>query len=464
MKRAPTICLLLTGCTLGQVDYTPCVSSADCQDAFGWGHRCGEEGLCEQTEQDPRCSRTVPDTLFTFREEYTDAIVVGSVYWTSLFPLETDALALAFNEVNEENALDGRPLALIVCSNDESASYDSLSQEEANEYVSRYLAEDIGVPAIVGPPTSAQTENTFNTVEPYETLVISPSATSPALTDLDGLSHSDTSPGLLWRTAPPDDLQGRVLAQKMAQAGVGKIAVIYETGPYGEGLAEVTKEESSATVQLFEFESETGRTQAVTDAATGYDAVLFISANKDDTTAFLNSAGSNSGYDDIEIFLPDGAFDTAIFAGATSADHLFDQITGTVPSTPSGSIFDFFKASFSASYGGADATQSGFTAHSYDASWLVIYGLAWAVANEDEISGTTIARGLRNVSDGESLDIKPTNWNTLKARFEAGQSVDVIGASGSLDYDPVTEETTAAIDVWEVNKDGTFRIIETIEP
>ncbi|MBM4367534.1 MAG: hypothetical protein FJ102_15080, partial [Deltaproteobacteria bacterium] len=43
--------------------------------------------------------------------------------------------------------------------------------------------------------------------------------------------------------------------------------------------------------------------------------------------------------------------------------------------------------------------------------------------------------------------------------------VNVQGASGALDYDPVTEETTGPIDVWVIAADGeSFEVAETIEP
>ena len=59
--------------------------------------------------------------------------------------------------------------------------------------------------------------------------------------------------------------------------------------------------------------------------------------------------------------------------------------------------------------------------------------------------------------------MSPVLWNTVKATFSAGLSVDVRGASGGLDYDPVDEETTAPIDIW-VLQDGEITVIQTIEP
>jgi hypothetical protein len=66
------------------------------------------------------------------------------------------------------------------------------------------------------------------------------------------------------------------------------------------------------------------------------------------------------------------------------------------------------------------------------------------------------------VSEGEELEIRPTNWNPVKAQFKAGNIIDVLGASGELDFDPVTEETTAPIEIWRIHRDGdAFEVCRT---
>ena len=85
--------------------------------------------------------------------------------------------------------------------------------------------------------------------------------------------------------------------------------------------------------------------------------------------------------------------------------------------------------------------------------------------DEDGICGLGAARGLRHVSSGESQDVKAVSWNTIKASLSAGQAVNLEGASGHLDFDPETEETTGPVDVWVVNGDASgFTTVDTIDP
>jgi len=454
---------LLVGCIFSRVEVLPCEDNAVCRDAFGWGSVCGAEGLCEAVAVPARCDRTIPEDLLDNPSAYQDHVLVGSVYDDEAFSLEVNAIELAVAEANGAGGIDGREFGFVSCTNIEDADLDDLDQETANTEMAALLADGLGVSAIVGPATSGRTEAAFLVVEPYDTLIISPSATSPALTDLDGLEHSDASPGLLWRTAPPDSLQGQVIAQDMVERGRHSAAVIYEEGPYGEGLAEVFVEQLEALwtaaggswdYELFQFADDNLRNESVQTAGNGdFDEVLFISSEKTDISAFLNAAGEIAGYKGKGIFLADGAFDIEILEDARSAGDLFDQIHGTRPSTPSGEVYEAFRASFSAYWTGLDAADSGFTAYAYDAAWLVLYGAAWSQYQAGEITGTGVAQGLRQVSGAggaDPVEIRPTTWSTARANFEVGRAIDVIGTSGSLDYDPQTEETTAPIDIWLV--------------
>jgi branched-chain amino acid transport system substrate-binding protein len=96
---------------------------------------------------------------------------------------------------------------------------------------------------------------------------------------------------------------------------------------------------------------------------------------------------------------------------------------------------------------------SAFAVNSYDGGWLVIYGAAWSFFNEPgmQITGVGVSRGLRHVSMGSSTDIRPANWPQVVSAFRQHMSVDVNGASGTLNFDPATNETTAPIEVWNVD-------------
>ena len=97
----------------------------------------------------------------------------------------------------------------------------------------------------------------------------------------------------------------------------------------------------------------------------------------------------------------------------------------------------------------------------------MLYGTAWSLYQEGVISGLGIARGLRNVSARDDVEIKASSWSTVKATFAEGKPINVEGSSGSLDYDSETGETTAPIEVWQVQyseEEVTFIEAYTTEP
>jgi branched-chain amino acid transport system substrate-binding protein len=475
-RMASVICVLsmgLSGCSMSRFAFTGCETNGDCRDAFGWGNVCSEF-LCEPVKPSPRCTETWPPRLYDDREEFRDAIVLGVQFDRSAFELETFAAELAFRQVMEGEGLEGQSYALIECTTEEDSRFDNLSGDDANLLVAQYLADEIGVPAIIGPATSTQVDAAYLAVKDYGTLIISPTATSPALTDLDGLESTDEAPGLLWRTAPPDDLQGIVMAQFMNGLDIKTVDVIFEEGPYGTALTLVFDEEFrrlGGTVSQLGYESggvSSRDAQIAAAASSGRDAVVFISGTKSDTVAFLNEVATQDGLDgDRQIFLADGGKDIAIFedAAALSLDDL-GRILGTAPAAAQGSVYDTFAQAFSNKYR-ADAGDSAYTAFAYDAAWLTLYGTAWSYFQEGRISGIGIARGLRQISAGDQIDIVSTTWTNVVARFKEGININVSGASGELDYDENTGETMTPIDVWRViaGEHGLeFETIESVDP
>ena len=443
-------------CALGS-----CTSTPECRDTLGLGWACGDDALCYQPGPHPRCT-SEPTTILTNPAAHQDDLIIGSIFDQNDFLLMVRAARLAVIQVNDRDGLGGRPVGIIECTNQESDTFDALSAEDATVEVGRYMVEQYGVPAIVGPATSGRSEVAYNALSPLGTVLISPSATSPALTSIDGLTSTDESPGLFWRTAPPDSLQGRVIAMQLIDVeGATNVAVINQTGAYGEGLAEVFQENfvgGGRAAESFPFSSSTDLatiTATVGEANSGFDAVLVISSQTSDVADFLNAAASITGYASMTIFLTDGARDSQLLAEtAGTADALYPNIRGTVPAILQGLVYSTFSAAYTIVYDGEDPADFGFSAHAWDAGWLALIGAAWADAQEDSITGTSIARGLRNISSGTELDLGPTDWTEIRANFEMGSAVDVSGASGALNYDPQSGETTAPIFVWRINAEG----------
>ena len=88
---------------------------------------------------------------------------------------------------------------------------------------------------------------------------------------------------------------------------------------------------------------------------------------------------------------------------------------------------------------------------SYDAAWLGMYAMAHSAGSEGAITGLGIARGLRQMSSGTAISVGSSSWEDAQAALASGNSIDVTGASGHLDYDPSSEETTSPIEIWSIS-------------
>jgi len=228
MSRAPVLwtCLFALGlagssCSaVSKVDFTECTENTTCRDAFGLGWVCGDAGLCEEVATNARCKETWPTDLLKNPDDYRDVILLGS-----LFDHNTNdgdgqlvkSASLAVDQANQTGLTQGRKYAIIHCDYQANADIDKMTSEEAVVAGANYLADKYGITAIVGPGTSSLAQAAFTELQKPDyatsTLLVSPSATSPSLTNID--VRDGDKPGLFWRTAPPDSLLGEVLAARM---------------------------------------------------------------------------------------------------------------------------------------------------------------------------------------------------------------------------------------------------------
>ncbi|MGH1346496.1 MAG: ABC transporter substrate-binding protein [Nannocystales bacterium] len=458
------------GCSLTLDEPVPCRTDAECRESFTFGASCGADGLCMEPLFPDRCGRSFPSDALSDPEAYRESILIGSLFSFEDHSDTLQAAELAVRQANAQGGLEGREFVMIHCDYTPGAG-DSLDDIEAVEELTPYLSDVLGAQAIVGPRGSSRTLAAYASMGEMPTVIISPSATSPLLTSAEAVTPSDETPGLLWRTAPPDTLQGAVIAQDMLERGVQTVAVLYQAGAYGEGLSSLFSSTLSAeggSVSLLAFGSGEDFSLEVALIAEGieegdFDEVLMISSEISDYITFFDSAsatgslrrayGETLGSESDGIFLPDAAFSGQLLTETTTqAQALFGKVRGSRPAPADGVVFNTFSASYRSEFN-EDSTGSAFTPHSYDAAWMVLYGLAWASYNEDTVDGLGIARGLRQLSSGAPVDVLASSWSTIQASFQAGRSVDLRGASGALDYDPQTEETRSPIEVWSIESE-----------
>ncbi|MEM7615594.1 MAG: ABC transporter substrate-binding protein, partial [Pseudomonadota bacterium] len=144
----------------------------------------------------------------------------------SLTPNMADSAELAFAEVSESGAfLDGKVIEPVRA---DSTCVDAAAASAAAE---RLITSD-GVVAIMGADCSGVTTAIANNVAvPNGVVMVSPSATSPALSTIE---DND----LFFRTAPSDARQGEVLANVLMDKGITSVAVTYTNNDYGKGLSD----------------------------------------------------------------------------------------------------------------------------------------------------------------------------------------------------------------------------------
>ena len=158
----------------------------------------------------------------------TDEIKIGVILGftgpiESLTPTMASSAELAMKEASDSGLLLGG--ATVSSVRADSTCVDAGAATSAAE---RLVTSD-NVAAIMGADCSGVTTAIANNVAvPNGVTMISPSATSPALTDID-------DKGYFFRTAPSDARQGQVLAQVVMDRGINEVAVTYTNNDYGKG-------------------------------------------------------------------------------------------------------------------------------------------------------------------------------------------------------------------------------------
>ncbi|MCH8176796.1 MAG: ABC transporter substrate-binding protein, partial [Proteobacteria bacterium] len=144
----------------------------------------------------------------------------------SLTPSMADGAELAMSEASKSGSfLDG---STIVAIRGDSTCIDAAAATATAE---RLITSD-GVVAIMGADCSGVTTAVVNNVAvPNGVVMVSPSATSPALSTID-------DKGYFFRTAPSDARQGQVLADILKARGINEVALTYTNNDYGKGLAD----------------------------------------------------------------------------------------------------------------------------------------------------------------------------------------------------------------------------------
>jgi branched-chain amino acid transport system substrate-binding protein len=495
------------GCSLGNVSYSECTGDAECATTFGAGSTCsggfcGAPASCS-TGHDCRrqlgggacvsgvCQSAIPaysgatlvypaDLMKQPLVGTNAPVVIGGIFALS-DPNEvalTQAIRLALSEINQGGLNSGQQLGMIVCDNGGPGNDAMGSARQAlDDQALDYLAGTLGVPLILGPLTSADAILLVDELlkQQYPTVIISPSATSPALTSIDKTLPSNDPYPLFWRTCPSDEIQGQVLAEDVIGpvTTIKTVTVIYIDDAYGQGLATVFQSDYGVTSTfLVPFQTSTpGDPTALMELATKAnaqdgDAVLLIT-EAGATSVQIIEAMQGMAITSKPFFFTDGSMDPALLDPSNPAwvQTLLSTAKGTAPASPSGQNFDVFNTDLEAQFD-IGASSFSFLAQSYDATYVGAFGLVSALKKGNAYTGIDVAAGMANESAGTPVELNGVGaWDMGKGLMISPGQMNIDGTSGPLDFDAKTGEAPASILVWGIDlATSMFTTIEVVPP
>ena len=344
------------------------------------------------------------------KEEIKMGIILGFTGpIESLTPAMAASAELAFKEASDSGSLLGG--STIKAERADSTCVDSAAATAAAEGL-----VSGGVVAIMGADCSGVTTAIAdNAAIPNGVVMISPSATSPALTSIN-------DNGYFFRTAPSDARGGEILAKITKDRKVKSVAITYTNNDYGKGLADVYESfvkslgiKVTAVTAHEEGKADYGA-EVATLAAAGGDALAVL--------GYLDQAGGSI----IQGSLDSGAFDTFVLSDGMIGDSLTDRFGkdlnksfGSLPGSM-GKGAGIFKEVASA--GGIDSSGP-YTGESYDAAALITL----AMQAGGKADRATVQKNVMSVANAPGTKIYPGELKKALDLLAQGKAVNYEGAT-----------------------------------
>lgn len=330
-------------------------------------------------------------------------------------PLESITPAMAAGAelaIAEINAAGNFPLGTVAAIRGDDGCIDSALAVATAE---RLVTSD-RVHGIMGGDCSGVTGAMLqNVARPNGVVMISPSATSPALSTAE-------DDGLFFRTAPSDARQGQVVADILRDRGVTSIAITYTNNDYGAGLADSIKtnfEAAGGTVTIVashedgkaDYSAEVGAL-----AAAGGEVLVVAGYVDQGGRGIIRSAIDAGAFEVFE--LPDGMI------GQSLVDTFGAEINGSFgqhPGADNPGTTTFHEMAAAAGFDGTTA----FSPESYDAAALMLLAMARANSTDSNVYKMHVM----DVANAPGEQILPGQLARALEIIAAGGDVDYVGAS-----------------------------------
>lgn len=367
-----------------------------------------------------------------------DPVTIGTVldYTGDLSDFGPDmrsAIDMSARIINDAGGLLGSPMTLV--------HKDGATNPQVSTDAARALVSVDGAEIIIGPVSSGSTLAVANAVTiPTNTLHISPAATSPAMTILEDNDF-------VFRVRVSDSIQGVILARLARELGYDKAAAIYINNAYGDGLANIFKDnfEQEGGVLTAMVPQESGQPSYLSEIATAVEDdpdVLVAVTYPESTEVFLREAIEG---DYIKTFLFVSAVRSQSMVDAVGGD-LLEGAYGTAPGTPESDATRTFLSLYEAEYG--ESVDIPLVGEAFDAFTIA----ALAVEKAGVYEGAAVRDALRSITNPPGVKVGPGDIPRALDLIRSGEDIDYEGVTGSQNFDE-HGDVINAIEIWQI-RDG----------
>jgi branched-chain amino acid transport system substrate-binding protein len=345
---------------------------------------------------------------------FSDDVKIGVIlgYTGPIESLTPDMAAgaeLAMKEVNDSGKfMNGMN---VVSVRGDSTCIDAAAATSTAE---RLITSD-GVSAIVGADCSGVTTAILQNVAMANGIVmISPSATSPALTTVE-------DDGLFFRTAPSDARQGKIVADILMERGFKTAAMTYTNNDYGKGLADsiaanYTAAGGTITISTPHEDGKADYNAEVGSLAQAGGDILIVAGYLDQGGRGIIQASLDNGAFDI-FYMPDGMIGDSLPEAIGPA---LNGSIGDVPGTDSPGA-----ATFETMASDAGFKAGPFAPESYDAAALIMMAMQKAGSTNSQ----DFKSHIESIANAPGEKIYPGELGKALDLIASGKDVDYVGAS-----------------------------------
>lgn len=316
------------------------------------------------------------------------------------------------------------------------------------------MLQEMGVHGLVGPAYSSESLDVFGFVNEEGIATISPSATSPAITDENKKAVDMEKKLFFLRMAPSDRFQAPI----MAQQAHGNVVIVHRDDAWGNALAELAEKEineSQGKAVLGEpvkYPEEFPGAQSVVsmvEAIPGIEnansiIVLAFSEGEDLIRGLLDSDVIPDG---IRYCVGDGFALREIFPLTAKQGSAVSEFRSVTASSAPGDRLTEFKERFSEDA----ATVSDFAAHAYDAA--VVLRLA-ALSAESNDPSDYVSEITKVTEGGYTCSSYATCAAALTDDNSTNDDINYEGVSGPVDLDSYGDVTKAFYAVYTYDAEG----------